>query len=275
MQSWWILNMKAKLKIIFYYLIELFLSVLVLILGLGLLLKCTILNEKYLILKLEQNDYYNELYSSIKNDMENYLMQSGLPESVLENIYTKDMITKGVNNIIISFYNGNNLNVDTYTIEEHLKTNINTYLNNNNMQVSDQESLDQFVLEILKIYKEKIMLTDKLEDFQGTFTKWNFYLKVFLIILTIIILILGIFVKLCFKKDTFVIPLLTTAILLLVGNYLLFSRIDVSHILFWNESISEIIKSILWNMSSLVKYGAIFIIVFEFIVMIIFKSRKK
>ena len=83
-------------------------------------------------------------------------------------------------------------------------------------------------------------------------------------------------INIFFKKSALFIPFLTAVILLLIGNYLFFERVDVSNILFWNINISEIIKSILYDISSIIIVFSIIILFYELVFNVfLFFWRKK
>ena len=140
--------MKNKLKVLSYYISMIILSTIVLSLSIVTLIKFTILNENYLIKQLEKNNYYNNLYTSINEEMSYYIIQSGLEEEVLENIYTKEMVTNSVNNLIKNFYTGKKLTIDTTLLKENLNNNITNYLSKNNIVITDKNDGDNVVANI-------------------------------------------------------------------------------------------------------------------------------
>jgi len=250
-----------RIKLIFYYIGEFVLSILVLLLFLIALLECTVLRPKYVLHQFEKNNYYEGLYKSINNEMSNYIIQAGLEDVVLEDIYTKDMVEKEVTKMIQRFYGNGKISVDTKSVKESLENNIASYLLKNNIEVTDQKALDQFVDQMLDIYEEKIVLSKSLIKAQNLVVKLDFLLKIVFVVLAFITGVLGLLVKYICKNRVVAAPLFTTGILLLLGNYLLFNRIDVAHILFWNENVSIVIQSILFSLSNTVKVGALILII--------------
>ena len=57
----------------------------------------TILNKNYIIQKLEETDFYSEMYKLVESNFENYIYQSGLDEEVLQNICTEEMVKNDIN----------------------------------------------------------------------------------------------------------------------------------------------------------------------------------
>ena len=80
----------------------------------------TILSQSYVLKQLEEANYYANIYTEIKSDFENYIYQSGLDESVLENIITVEEVTQDTNQIIANIYNGDNKQIDVTALKERL-----------------------------------------------------------------------------------------------------------------------------------------------------------
>jgi len=257
--------MKAKIKVLFYYFSLFFLSIIVLAIFLIGILEITVLRPNYLIEHLKENNYYDELYLSISDEMSNYIIQAGLEDSVLENIYTKDMIVESVNSSIYSFYGNQKIIIDTSVVKKNLEGNIVSYLEKNNIVVTDLAALDKFIDQMLDIYDEKIRLTSSLDFVKEIVFKWDFRLKVIFIVLVVIALLIGLLFNIIYRKSAFSVPCFACSILLLLGNYLFFERIDVKNILIWNENVSNIVKSILLDISSLIKSGSILLIILGFL----------
>ena len=270
--------MKNKLKVLSYYISMIILSVLVVSLSLVTLLKFTLLDQNYLIRQLEINNYYENLYNSITEEMSYYIIQSGLQEEVLENIYTEEMITKSINNAINNFYTGKKITIDTTKVKENLNNNIKDYLLKNNIEITDQEALNMFVDHIISIYNEEIILSKHIEKFQNKLIKLDKIIDIVFISLIILISILTILCHVFYKRIILTIPCLSTAILLLLGNYLLYNRIDVKNILFWYDNVSTIIKSILWSIKDFITNEAIILIIsgtIFFIIGYLLTNRKR
>ena len=261
--------MKAKIKVLSYYFNMLFIALLVLLLSLVTLVKFTVFDEEYLLKHLENNDYYDELYKSIKEEMSYYIIQSGLDEEVLEDIYTKEMITEEAKSIINNFYKGKELTINTEKVADNLNSNIEKYLLKNNIMVDDQKALDRFVDEMIIIYDKEIRLSDKINTIQSKFNKLDNIIDNLFVVLFISILVIGIISHIFYKRIIYTIPCISSAILLLLGNYLLYNRIDVGNILFWNDNVSTIIKSILFDINRFVKEEASVLIILGIITFII------
>lgn len=252
--------MKNKLKVLSYYFSMMVLSIVVLGLSLTTLLKFTIFDDAYLIKHLEKNNYYNELYSSIKEEMSYYIIQSGLSEEILDDIYSEEMISDSVIILINDFYNGNELKVETEIVKNNLKSNIDKYLLKNNIVVDDRKALDLFVDEMIKIYDQEIRLSNSISKVQDIFNKFDKLIDILFMVLVILTIGIGTICHFFYKRIVYTIPCLSSAILLLLGCWLLYNRIDVKNILFWTENVSNVLKSVLFNIKDFVRIEAIILI---------------
>lgn len=252
--------MKNKLKVLSYYFSMLLLSVVILSLSLTTLLKFTIFDDTYLIKHLEKNNYYNELSNSIKEEMSYYIVQSGLTEEILDDIYNEEMVSDSIIILIKDFYSGNELKVETKTVRNNLKSNIESYLLKNNIIVDDRSALDLFIDEMVKIYDQEIRLSNSIGKIQGMFNKVDKLIDIVFMVLFILTIGIGIICHFVYKRIVYTIPCLSSAILLLLGCWLLYNRIDVKNILFWTDSVSNVLKSVLFNISDFVRIEAIILI---------------
>ena len=66
----------------------------------------TLLKEEYVLGKLEENGYYENLYHEIQSKFEEYILQSGLEEEVIRDIYTEDQVQSDTKILIHNIYAG-------------------------------------------------------------------------------------------------------------------------------------------------------------------------
>ncbi len=112
--------MKVVKKIISYILI----FVLIIILLAGILLtviKNTVLNEEYLISKLEKVNYYENIHNTIKDELEDYVEQSGLENFDIGNVFSVEQIKKDVNELVRQIYHGEQIKTNEEEINQLLE----------------------------------------------------------------------------------------------------------------------------------------------------------
>ena len=109
------------------------------------LVSSTILSEQYILSKLDETNYYNKIYEYVKSNFENYIYQSGLEETVLEDVVSKEKIRKDTGIIISNLYDGLNQKIDTQEIRDNLNKNIKETLEDQDMTVTQQNAIDTFI----------------------------------------------------------------------------------------------------------------------------------
>ncbi len=254
--------MNKRLKIIINYLLSFLLSVLTFLLLVLAVLKTTIYNPDFIKKEFKDNNYYSNLSKSIKNEMSNYIVQSGFPEEILDNIYTEKMLEENLNDIIGASYNGGRKpRVETKQVAKNLKNNINSYLEKNNIEVTDRESLTRFEQQIIEVYSNEISLSNAITYLQKIILKTNKIINIAIIILIILIIILIIYIKIKLKERALSIPLLTTGLLGILSYIYINSNITVYNIFIWDSNISLVLQSILSNiLNKFLIIGIIFVI---------------
>lgn len=267
--------MKNK-KIILYYLLEFILTIFIFLTIILIVMKITVLNKTYLKNILEKNNYYHELYVDINNDFNDYIMQSGFDNSITKDLFTESELKKVINNNVDNYFLGKDIIVETKTIKNKLLNNIDNYLKDIKITITDQESMNLFISKIESIYKERIILNKELIKFSSEFNKIMKLLNIIFIIILILDIVLFILIKISFKKITLTIPILSSMILLLICYYLLFGKININSIIFWNNYISKIIKNIFFDISNSLKYISIIGIILEIIKLtFIYKKNRR
>ena len=85
-----------KIGMISYYILLILLCLNLLILSILLPLKYTLFNEEYMKQELIRQNYDTKVYEEIKTQMNHYLIQSGLDESVFDNLITEEQIKEDI-----------------------------------------------------------------------------------------------------------------------------------------------------------------------------------
>ncbi len=253
--------MKAKLKVILYFILEFILSLVFLGCLSLFLIKSTIYNPDFVKEQFKESDYYNNLYTSINNEMSNIVVQAGLDDSALENIYTNEMLSETIDEIISSIYSGKTYEVNTQEVKENLINNINNYLEINNIKITDQEALDKFVNNILKIYMDEITISDNIKYVEKIISKTRLLINIGLILCLIMIVILSLFMKKQFKDTILAIPLIVTGLILLFTYILVTSNVIIDNIFIWDVKVSELLQQVMFSILDKVKLYGVFLII--------------
>ena len=211
----------------------------------------TILSEQYILSKLEETDYYNKIYESVKSNFENYIHQSGLEETVLENIVSKEKVRKDTKIIISNLYNGLEQKIDTQEIRDNLNKNIKETLGEQNITKTQQSSIDTFVEHICNEYTDTMSHFSYEKQINQYYQKAMQYInlvkKVLLITIGLAILLLLLLnLKRIYKFVLLLgISLTTTGTFLVIVNLFINSKVKVQTITILNDAISDTVRSVL------------------------------
>ena len=235
----------------------------------------TILNKDYILGKLEEANYYNNVYEQIKDSFEGYIGPSGLDESVLENIYTRDQVKEDINLIINNIYENKNNKINTEDIEEKLQKNIESSVETRILTKETQKSIEDFIDKIADEYVQNIshdpyfeklgIIMNKAKDIVGKVDGIIIFVP---IILAVVILLLNI--KQISSAIRFIaISILTSGVIGIVIKVFLETKINISNILIINDSFSEVIKNVISSILNSINTISIIGIIVSIVVIIL------
>ena len=235
----------------------------------------TILNKDYILGKLEEANYYNNVYEQIKDSFEGYIGPSGLDESVLENIYTRDQVKDDINSIIDNIYENKNNKINTEDLKEKLQKNIESSVATGILTKETQKSIENFTDKIADEYVQNISHDPYFGKLGTIINKVNNILEkvegviIFIpIILAVVILLINI-KELSMAIRFIAISVLSSGIIALVEKLFIQTKINISNILIINDSFSEVIKNIINNILGSINTMSIVAIVGGIIVIIL------
>ena len=260
-----------KIKIILGYLFGFIFSVSVSLLVILLLCKFTILDKSYVKGLFVKYNYSEYIYKSIDEGMKDYMVSSGLPESILDNLYTEEDIKTELNNYLDSVYKGKEYISNREKIETKINDNINSFMKSHNLGMSDTEELASFISEITDYYDNEIRLYKVLDKFVVYVPKVSKYINTAFIVLgvtSIISLIIIIWTKFYIGSS-----IMSSGIILVLIRLFIFNNIDYKNILIFNEYFSKVLRYILNIYSKYILIIGISLIVGG-IILSLFKNSK-
>lgn len=242
-------------KKIIIYIMSFFLSVCIILLSSLLIFSNTILNKQYVINVLERNGYYEKTYYNIQEGFKNYIMQSGLEESILEDLYDSEKVNNDINMVIDLIFENKSINIDTQVIVQKLDDRINAILDQNNRVPETQEIEEIRIFEdtIAEVYSNEITYSmDSIQQISSVFSKIQLLLstiKIALIIITIGLFLLIIAVSRSVREviNSLGITLITVGVIEFAIKFLIGDRTHNILILNTNFSTSliDLINSII------------------------------
>ncbi len=228
----------------------------------------TILNEKYVLNKLEETNYYSNIYEAVKSNFENYIYQSGLDEKVLDDIVSQEKVKEDTKSIISHIYNGLEEQIDAETIKQNLNTNIENSLKNIKLSSTQKNAIETFVNTVTDEYTDTILHFGFEKDIYTVYHNISKYVelakKIMLVSIAVcLILLVLITLKRVYRIFNFAaISSTATGIFLVIVKMVIASKINVEAISILNDAISLTLRNIASEiLQNLMNYGCILIAV--------------
>ena len=152
----------AVARKIISYILAVILSVCIISATLLLLISNSILNKTNVKKELLDTDYYYYVYSIIEDSCNNTILQSGFDSKIMKNVMTEKQVQADVDKLIDCLYDNNKVDISTTNMRQTLESNIQSYIEQNNYEVSDEtkESIKDFENTIINTYKNNIMYSE-------------------------------------------------------------------------------------------------------------------
>lgn len=263
-----------RVKLILSYLFGFITSVLLSIIVILIILKFVVLDKENIKNVLVKNNYYNEVYKGTLEEMQNYMVSSGLEENILDDIFSENDIKTEINNYIDSIYSQTKYSVNSDKVKERLTNNINNYLSSNNLDVTNRNELDLFIKDMINIYENQITFYKAFNYVTGIINKVlnNFDRLIDLTyILTVIVIIIMYLVRNMFISSS----ILSGGFILLFTRFMIYEKIDIDNIMIISEYFSESFKYILYRIGHYLLLGSVLLIALGLIILIIESLGKK
>lgn len=202
----------------------------------------TIFNQNFMAQQLNETNYYEKLYTNIKLEMSYYVTQSGLSDDILNNIFDKELLRRTTEKMLDNFYNNKDNTINKTSIEENLMNNINEELKDYKLTEEDKTSIDKFITQMSSTYEMEISYSNILNKYHNTFNR-IYHILVALDLLCITLFIINYFItRYTLKERNIIISLLTTATLITIIHLYLSNTLDLGHLEFYNDIISNLIN---------------------------------
>ena len=246
------------------------------------IVKSTILDEKYMISKLEDANYYERMNGEIIEQFKNYTIQSGLSDEVLENLFTEDKLKQDINNVIDSIYTGKELEISTSEIRENLKENILTEVEKEGKTVDfEDEAMEEYLKAIESAYESQVSYsTSTINSIGSTFEKVISLAQtaqIIVIVVTIVIAVLIIIlnIKQIFGLNYLAISSMASGLFILIAKFLLGQSTDLKNIMLINQATSHVIQLVIEDFLAKVTIAGVVLLIIGLIFSIIYNLLNK
>jgi hypothetical protein len=136
----------------------------ILVLSVGILIsnnlvKAKLLDKEYVIGKMNESEFYEQISREIQNSFDKYSSQSGLPDDMLKDLFTDAMVKRDVTSIINCVYEGTQITVSDDAIRTELDDRINEYIESKDMLLTldGKNNIDDFKDIIVNLVKSKLL----------------------------------------------------------------------------------------------------------------------
>lgn len=202
----------------------------------------TIFNQNFMAQQLNETNYYEKLYTNIKLEMSYYVTQSGLSDDILNNIFDKELLRRTTEKMLDNFYNNKDNTINKTSVEENLMNNINEELKDYKLTEEDKTSINKFITQMSSTYETEISYSNILNKYHNSFNR-IYHILVALDLLCIALFIINYFItRYTLKERNIIISLLTTTILITIIHLYLSNTLDLGHLEFYNDIISNLIN---------------------------------
>lgn len=218
-------------------------------------------------------DYYTEISNIIKDSANNYIMQSGFDESIMDSVIPKEKINNDIDKVIDAIYEGKEIDISTEEIRANLDENVQQYIQQNNYKVDAQTRKDiaKFEDKIESIYENSITYSKNAVKQVVSYFKMAKRITRLALIAVSILLIIFAFITYKINKASFGISLLATGIICIFIKCYSGLNIAVNNILMVNKTfsnlminlINQVVQYIFISGIILTVLGIVFIIIFE------------
>lgn len=205
----------------------------------------TILNKEYMLKKMEEQNYYENIHTNILNEMKGYIGPSGLDEEVLKDIVTVDKIKKDTQIILTNVYENKDETIETQEIKNNLDANIENYLQENHLKVDDKGGIEEFKEKMLEEYERGISYNLYTKYSQKIpFHKIQTQIRKLKAIGTIIVIFsVLIYVLMDMKKGYEVMCFILASGMIISGSSLFIeAKLGIEHIRLLNDAVSIMIR---------------------------------
>ena len=225
--------------------------------------------------QMQKVDYYTEINNIIKESANNYIMQSGFDESIMDNVISKEKINNDIDKVINAIYEGEEVEISTDEIKNSLDKNVQQYIEQNNYKVDAQTQKDikKFEDKIESIYANSITYSKSSIKKVVKYFKMAKRMTRVALIASLILLIIFAIITYKTNRATFGISLLATGIICIFIKCYSSINIAVNNILMVNKTFSNLMINIINQVIQYVFIGGIILAVLGIALIIIFERK--
>ena len=225
----------------------------------------SILNGVNVRKAMRDTNYYYNIYSIIKDSANDYVMQSGFDEKVLDNVITDVQVQSDLNRVVDGLYNNQTIEVKTDEIRKTLQGNIQKQIEEkgeSNLSAETKANIKGFEDSVINAY------TTNLYYSQDTINQLSQYVqktrKIFNSIIIALCVVIAILVAIIFKinEPAINVGLVISGLFFIVIKTYSLVNIAINNILILNWAFSRTLVYILNNLLQKIFITGIVLVIF-------------
>ena len=240
-------------KNMFNLILSFLLAIIVILSVLMCIVDFKVLSVNYYKNIFEKNGFYEAVLEEVNSGFENFIYQSGLPENIIVDLATKEVVKKDIDNIVASVINNETYSFSSEVIKEKLDLRINEFIEKENRTLTKEEknNIIKFEELIVSSYEESILpvkgVIEPVKDY--TFKITNIFNKI-KVIPIVVLIVLILIINMINKNEKIKvvnyigITVLSAGIILVLLENVLFKNIDIDNIVVFTNSMTNLVKVI-------------------------------
>ena len=236
----------SKAKRLLSYLLSIFLVVSLFSTVVVIVLNLTLFSSLNTKKQIATNNYYEEVKKIIVESCQDYVMQSGFDESIMDNVVNSYDVESDVNGLIDYIYDGKEYEINSNVVKENLDKNIKEYIASNEYAVNEetQKGIDTFEDTIKQIYERNIEYSrDTVKQISDGYKKVKKAVTFIMLVCIGITVILG-FIVYKLSKPSLGISMLSTGAILIFLKIYSGTTVAINNILLMNRAFSNTLIAI-------------------------------
>lgn len=237
--------------------------------------KATILDKNYILNKLDKTGYYVKVYAMVKENFKNHIQQSGLDESILDDLITEEKIETDTNKIITNMYNNVHEDISTDDIRQKLSKSIEEQTRGMLITTEQKQEINKFIDDICNEYLLGIAHFNTEKEIFSVFDKAKNIVEVFNKVALIGIAVSAILLMIVCKNRPYKffiftgISLFASGLIFTIINIFINIKINVQAITVLNDAFSFTLREVIENILNQINQKGIWFLIIGFVLILI------
>ena len=207
-------------------------------------------NEVSIRTSMRDTNYYYNIYSIINDIANDYVLQSGFDNKVLDGVITEYQVQEDINKVVDGLYNNKKIELNTDGVEKKLHENIQKQIEEekHNVDESAKADIKEFEESVIDAYKTNIFYSEEvINSIKSYMQKIHKILNIAVIILCVVILVLALIMFKVYEPSIGVGLMIAGVFLIIIKGFSVIN-LAINNILILNWAFSRTLTYILNNL---------------------------